>query len=218
MSEEGSRNGPHSINEHARLRQEEILGQPQRIAPLDRTAHAQDIMAATTALASEVAGVELDPIPLEYCPDIVTTLLRYPELWRRVSALSALVQCPGAKLPRPERQLAIMRTMWLCGAPYQWGEHVERTKAAGFSDADIERIKAGSSATGWSAVHKAILSAAEELYADAFVCDETWSALADRFDENQLLEFIVLIGQFTSVAYLLNSLRLRLDGANKGFL
>ena len=207
-----------AIEEHARRRQHEILGKTQRIAPIDRAAHAEEIVAATTALRNDVAGADLPPIPLEYCPDLVATLLRYPELWRRLSALSAIVQCAAAKLPVPERQLAIMRTMWLCGAPYQWGEHLERTKAAGFSSADIERIKVGSEAAGWSRLQKAILSAAEELYADAFVSDDTWATLAEHLDDMQLLELIVLVGQFTSVAYLLNSLRMRLDGANKGFL
>ena len=157
-------------------------------------------------------------MPLEYCPDLVPTLMRYPELWQRLSALSAIVQCAKAKVPARERQLAIMRAMWLCGAPYQWGEHLDRTKAAGFSDSDIEKIKEGSGAAGWSPLHKAILSAVEELHTDAFISDKTWSTLAAQFDECQLFELIVLIGQFTSVAYLLNSLRLRLDGANKGFL
>lgn len=214
MSKEAS----HAIDEHARRRQQEILGKPQRIAPLDRVTHADEIVASTTALRNDVAGAELPPIPLEYCPDLVATLLRYPELWKRLSALSAIVQCATAKLPARERQLAIMRTMWLCGAPYQWGEHLERTKATGFTDADMERIKVGSAAAEWSPLHRAILSAADELYADAFVGDDTWSTLAAHFDDNQLLELMVLIGQFTSVAYLLNSLRLRLDGGNKGFL
>jgi alkylhydroperoxidase family enzyme len=202
----------------ARLRQEQILGAPQRIAPLDRATHADEIVAFTTALRNDVSGENLPPVPLEHCPDLVPTLMRYPELWRRLSALSALVQCTSAKLPARERQLAIMRAMWLCGAPYQWGEHLGRTKAAGFTDADIENIKTGSGAAGWSTLHGAILRAVEELHRDAFVSDTTWTTLAATFDDDQLIELIVLIGQFTSVAYLLNSLRLRLDGANRGFL
>jgi alkylhydroperoxidase family enzyme len=203
---------------YARARQAEILGRPQRIAPLDRSVHGEEIVASTNALRKDVARAELPSLPLEQCPDMIATLLRYPELWERLSALSAIVLSTAAKIPKPERQLAIMRTLWLCGAPYQWGEHIARTKAAGFSDQDIERIKLGSAAPGWSGAHKAILSAAEELYADALITDETWNALAKEFDELQLMELIVLIGQFTNVAYLLNSLRMRLDGDNKGFL
>ena len=202
---------------HARMRQHEILGKPQRIPPLDRTTHGPKIVASTSALRNDVACAELPPLPVEQCPDMIATLLRHPQLWERLSALSAIVLGVAAKIPKPERQLAIMRTLWLCGAPYQWGEHVERTKASGFSDQDIEKIKLGSAANGWSGLHKAILSATEELYADAFISDDTWNALSGEFDEAQLIELIVLIGQFTNVAYLLNSLRMRLDGSNRGF-
>jgi alkylhydroperoxidase family enzyme len=148
---------------------------------------------------------------------MVATLLRYPALWERLAALSAIVQCATAKLPVRERQLAIQQTVWLCGAPYQWGEHVERTKKAGVSAEEIERIKEGSAAPGWSADDRALLRAVEELHGDAFISDATWAELAKRFDSDQLFELIVLVGQFSSVAYLLNSMRMRLEPNNKGF-
>jgi alkylhydroperoxidase family enzyme len=207
-----------ALAESARRRQTQILNQPPRIAPLDRATHADDIVAFTSALRNEVACADLPPIPLEYCPDLVPTLLRYPELWKRLSSLSAIVQCANAKVPVRIRQLAILRTVWLCGAPYQWGEHLERTRQAGVSDEEIERLKTGSAAPGWGRLDRAVLSAVEELHAEAFVSDDTWNALAEQFDENQLFELLVLIGQFTSVAYLLNSLRLPLEANNKGFL
>ena len=132
--------------------------------------------------------------------------------------LSAQLQCVDAKLPVRTRQLAIMRTVWLCGAPYQWGEHLARTKQAGVSSEEIEQIKEGSRARGWSSVDKAVMAAVEEFNSDKFISDGTWHVLAERFDENQLFELLVLIGQFASVAFVLNSLRLRLEPNNKGFL
>jgi alkylhydroperoxidase family enzyme len=199
-------------------RQEKILGKPPRVAPLDRQEHAAEIVRLTTALRNDVAGADLPPIPLEYCPDLVPTMMKHKELWDRMSALSALVQSTRATLPPRERQLAIMRAMWLAGAPYQWGEHYERTKALGFSDADMARIKDGSSAPGWTPSERAVLQAVEELRDDAFISDETWAALREHFDEPQMLELIILVGQFISVAFLLNSLRLRLEPNNKGLL
>ena len=209
---------PRATNhEIGRRRQDRILSKPPRIAPLNRAEHAEEIVEQTTRLASAVACAELPPLPLEYCPDLVPTMMKHPALWESVSQLSALVQCANAKVPARQRQLAIMRAMWLCGAPYQWGEHYERTKKAGFSDADIERIKGGSGAGGWSALDEAVLKAVEELEAEAFISDVVWDALAGHFDESQLMELIILVGQFTSVAFLLNSLRLPLEPSNKGF-
>jgi alkylhydroperoxidase family enzyme len=204
--------------EQARLRHELLFGHSQRIPPLDRNGYAEQIVAATTKLKDAVSGKQGPPVPLENCPEMVATLIRHPELWDRLSLLSAQVQCAQAKLPSRLRQLAIMRTVWLCGAPYQWGEHLARTKNAGVSDAEIERIKEGSCAAGWNPLDKAIMSAVEEFRTDTFVSDATWSALAKQLDENQLLELLVLIGQFTTVAFVLNSLRIRLERQNDGFL
>jgi alkylhydroperoxidase family enzyme len=149
---------------------------------------------------------------------MVATLLVYPELWDRLSMLSAQVQCARAKLPARARQLAIMRTVWLCGAPYQWGEHLARTRRAGLSNQQIEQIKVGSSGLGWSSSDQAVLSAVEEYRADAFVSDPTWNALAQQFDAKQLIELLVVIGQFATVAFVLNSLRVPLSHDNEGFL
>lgn len=202
----------------AERRQQQILGKPPRVAPLDKQTHAKTIVESTSRLAEAVACKELPPIPLEYCPEMVATLLRYPELWERLAALSAIVQCANAKAPARARQMAIMRAMWLCGAPYQWGEHVERTKNAGVTADEIERIKIGSSAAAWDESDRVLLRGVEELYRDAFISDETWEGLRERYTEEQLFELIVLVGQFSTVAYVLNSMRLRLEPHNRGFL
>ena len=73
-------------------------------------------------------------------------------------------------------------------------------------------------AIGWNATDQAILAAVEEFRADTFVSDKTWEALAKQFDENQRFELLVLIGQFSTIAFVLNSLRIPLEHNNKGFL
>lgn len=208
----------HSIADRARARQEQIVGKPPRVAPLDKNIHGAEIVASTSRLRDAVAGAKLPPIPLEYCPEMVATLLRYPDLWERLAALSAIVQCATAKVPARERQIAILRTVWLCGAPYQWGEHVERTKNVGVSVEEIERLKEGSQAPAWSVEDRLLLRAVEALHDDNFIPDEIWDELRLRFDEDQMFELIVLVGQFSTVASLLNSMRMRLEPNNKGFL
>src|SRR5262245_18404576 len=123
--------------ERARLRHEQLFGQPPRMSALDRNKHADEIVNATTKLQNAVSGKDGPALPLEHCPAMVATLIRFPELWDRLSMLSAQVQCAQAKLPVRQRQLAIMRAVWMCGAPYQWGEHLARTKQAGVTDEEI---------------------------------------------------------------------------------
>lgn len=98
----------------------------------------------------------------------------------------------------------------------EWGEHVSQSRNAGFTADDIERIITCISTPEWSPVERAILQTVDELRANTIVSDETWSVLAAHFDENQLFELLVLIGQFTNVAFFQIALRLRLEPGNLG--
>src|SRR5262249_2898421 len=119
-------------------------------------------------------------------------------------------------LPARARELVILRIGWLCRAPYEWGEHVELAKRAGISTEEIERVTRGSASDGWNDPNRALLQAVEELFADAMISDATWAVLAHHFDEKQLIELPILVGQYQTVAYFQNSLRLRLQRGNRG--
>ncbi len=79
----------------------------------------------------------------------------------------------------------MLRTGWLLGAPYEWGEHVAIGQRAGVTPTEIERIVEGSQASGWSVKDRAILRAAEELRENAMITDATWGELAKFLDERQ---------------------------------
>lgn len=206
---------PAAVAASSRAREIEILGQPPRIAPLDRAASASDVRAATNRLRGDIVG-DSAPLPIEGIPEIMFVLCRYPDLWDRIMALSLQMQGPTGVLPARDRQLAILRTAWLLQAPYEWGEHVRHSKKAGISSEEIERVTIGSAADGWDEHERAVLRAAEELRDHAFVGDATWEQLGSNLDDHQRFELLVLIGQFTTVAYFQNSLRLRLEPLNEG--
>lgn len=147
--------------------------------------------------------------------EIVRTMLRHPDLFTLQTEIGIQLLREGT-LPSRDRELAILRIGWLCQAPYEWGEHVHIAKNVGISSEEIERITQGSSAAGWSEHEQAILRAAEELYRDAMISDTTWNTLSKRFNEQQLIELPILIGQYQTVAYYQNSLRLRLHAGNLG--
>lgn len=195
-------------------RERSIVGKPPRMPPLNGENVTKAAMNLTVRLRN-AALPGAPPLAMFEMPEIMTTLMCHPELWERVALLSIQLLGHGA-LARRDAELAILRTAWLCQAPYEWGEHVGQAKNAGVTGAEIERITQGSSARGWSAHDRAILSAAEELHDDATISDATWKALAKRLDHKQLFELLVLIGQFTSVAYFQNALRLRLPPKNSG--
>lgn len=191
-------------------RQQEITGKPPRIAPLPLEHLGPEVRNIADSIR-KAAGVHA----AGEIPEYVATMLKHPGLYRHHAALGAELLASGTLSAR-HRELAILRTGWLCGAPYEWGEHVEIAKRAGLDAAEIEQITEGSKASGWGDLDRAILRAAEELYESAMISDETWSALETSLDERQLIELPYVIGTYTKVAYLQNALRLRLLRTNPG--
>ena len=191
-------------------RQEQIVGHPPRIAPLRPEDMGEEAQAIAARLRAAAGAPKTGDVP-EY----VATFLKHPALYERHVALGTELLGKGTLTPR-QRELAVLRTGWLCGAPYEWGEHVAIGKRIGLSDAEIERIVQGSQAAGWNLQDRAIVRAAEELREGAMISDATWADLASFLDEKQLIELVYVIGNYTKVAYFHNALRLRLQQSNPG--
>jgi 4-carboxymuconolactone decarboxylase len=136
---------------------------------------------------------------------IFTTLARHPRLLKRWGAFGGTLLYRG-RLSARDRELLILRTGYLTRARYEWGQHVEIGRAAGLGDDEIARVAAGPAAEGWSVDDATLLRAADELHADARIGDATWAALAERYDEQQLIEVCMTVGQYHLVAFTLNSL------------
>ncbi len=137
--------------------------------------------------------------------NIFTTLVRHPGLFRRWSPFAGKL-LRGGKLPARERELAILRAAWRCRAGYEWAHHVDIGRQAGLTTEEIDRVPAGPEASGWAPFDAAVLRAVDELHDDACLSDATWAALAERYDERQLIELPMLVGHYTLLAYTLNSL------------
>lgn len=152
--------------------------------------------------------------PIEVMPEYMRTMVKHPPIFRcQMEMGTAIFQ--GAIPPR-ERELAVLRCGWLCRAPFEWGEHVDIGKRYGLSNEEIERVTRGSSAPGWSEHEAAILRGVEELIADQVLADETWETLARTWNEQQLIEFPMMVGQYVATAFVQNSLRIRLADDNPG--
>lgn len=204
---DGPRIGPMTVSELS----DDLLSIVQRMARLNTSLQSRSTI-SLTAEPKTAADLAVDVNEL---PEIVRTMLRHAELFGKQTDVGIHLLTQGALPPR-DRELAILRIGWLCQAPYEWGEHVIVGRKAGVSGEEIERITYGSQAPGWSEHDRAILRATEELHADAMISDATWAVLAKSYDERQLIEFPMLVGQYQAVAYSHNSLRLRLHGGNLG--
>jgi alkylhydroperoxidase family enzyme len=195
-------------------RQERIVGSPQRIEALPREAVLEEAIASWTAMR---ANYNLPPGPIEDLPEIFFTMLRRPALWDAMSKMTFALT-GSAAIGIRERELLILRVGWRNGAPYEFGEHVKKSYAAGLTAEDIARVKEGPSADGWTELERALILAVDELKDDVMISDETWSILSAHLTQEQLLELPILIGQFTMVSYFQNALRMPLIADNKGLL
>ena len=142
--------------------------------------------------------------------NIFGTLARHPDLLRRWLVFANHVLAKSTLPPR-ERELAILRIGWLCRAEYEWGHHVEMGKQAGLSEEEIKRVGQGPDAHGWNVFESSLLRAVDELHADSFICDSTWKALSERYDNQQLLDLIFTAGQYKLVSMVLNSAGVQLE-------
>jgi 4-carboxymuconolactone decarboxylase len=187
-----------------------ILGHAPRIAPLTPEEFTEEAK-ALTAKIDQAAGLD----PGEHVSEWLATVLRHPALFSAHSELAVLLM--AGTLPARDRELAVMRTGWLAQAPFEWGGHVELAKRmAGITSEEIERVIAGSAAPGWGEHDRAVLRAVEELLGNAMISDETWAILAKTYDERQLIELPILVGQYLGVAYLQNSARVVLPEGYAG--
>jgi len=148
--------------------------------------------------------------------NIFATLAHHPKLLKRWNVFGNHVLFKSS-LPARDREILILRIGWLWQAEYEWGQHVVIGKRVGLSDEDIERIRTGPDAPGWDPFEAALVRAADELHADAFVSDATWKALAERYETRQLMDVVFTVGQYTVVSMALNTFGVQLDPGIKGF-
>ena len=147
--------------------------------------------------------------------NIFSTLAHHPKLMKRWMVFGNHVLAKSTLSAR-ERELLILRTGWNCRAPYEWGQHVAIARAIGVTDDEVERIAAGPEAPGWDPFEATLLRAADELHAGQGLTDSTYAALAERYDEQHLLDLVFTVGQYHLVSMVLNSMRVQRDDGVTG--
>lgn len=206
---------PNSFNEistDTTARSHYILGQPTRLSALpteERTERQQ-------AVLDELSMVVVDGVQKRREDmDSLEIVIRHAELYTAHMVVAKKFLSDGEMSVR-DRELAILRIGWLSQAPFEFGSHVKIGKRIGLTDDEIAQVIEGSSSTGWSEHDCAVIRAVEELHFDSMISDETWAVLEKTYTDKQLIELTILAGQYKTVAYLQNSLRLRLPPNNQG--
>jgi alkylhydroperoxidase family enzyme len=136
------------------------------------------------------------------------TLARHPGLLKSVMPFAAYI-ASGSELPPRDRELLILRTAWLCRADYVWAQHAPIAEPYGIGRPERRRIAKGP--IGWDAFDRTLIRAADELHDSSFITDQTWNALAARYDRRQTLDALFTISGFTMLAGAMNTLGVQPD-------
>ena len=110
-----------------------------------------------------------------------------------------------------QRELLILRVAHLRDSLYEWAQHVYQAGAAGIAPDEVARVRLGPAAEGWSALERALLSAADELVAEARIADGTYAVLAGELDAQQLMDVVFTVGAYDVFAMALRTFDVELD-------
>lgn len=183
-----------------------------RIEPLPPDRWPPEMRAALAALQPPVLR---HPLPRrdENRPKALNalgTLARYPALTQAFHTFNGHALF-ATTLSVRQRELIVLRVAHLRQCRYEWAQHSVLARDAGLTDGEIDRVAAGPAAAGWSEPDRALLSAVDELIADAKIGDVTWADLSRHLDEQQLMDLVFTVGAYEVLAMAFLSFGIELD-------
>ena len=138
------------------------------------------------------------------------TLLNVPATVEGLMPVTVYLTEDSTLSPR-QRSLLILRAAWLCGSQPLWATNAARARDAGLTDAEIRRVAEGPDASGWDPFERTLLQLADQLYLNSSVTDATWSALAERFSQHNLIDAVETVNHFTVLSMIYNSFGVQPD-------
>ena len=143
-------------------------------------------------------------------PNVLATLLRHPALAGPfLTYNNVLLRTPT--LEARWRELVVLRVAWRTRSEYEWAQHVRMAARVHITADEIDAIARGAEAAHWSPLESDLLRATDELLDGSRIHDDTWSRLEGALDERQLIELTFVVGTYTCLAMVFNSLGLALD-------
>ena len=103
------------------------------------------------------------------------------------------------------RELAILRVAALTpGAEYEWVQHEAIGRALGMTDEQIQACRTGDA-------DDVVLRFTEEVVRDATPSDSTFTAMTERFSPQELIELLLVIGQYMGLARIMATAQIDMD-------
>ena len=169
---------------------------PIRISPQPMTEWSESTRAE---LASVVSTGARKPVHLP------VVIARHPTFLAPYLAWAKAIALQGVLTPR-ENALLALRTGLRCESAFEWGVHAETAPTrAGLGEHEIDAVVTGADTPLWSLREAALLRAADELHESNAISDTTWAELASHYDEAALLEIVFVVGHYTMLSMVANS-------------
>ncbi|MFF4033236.1 carboxymuconolactone decarboxylase family protein [Streptomyces sviceus] len=115
-------------------------------------------------------------------------------------------------LPLASRELMILRIAARARAAYEWDQHVRIARRAGLADETIVAAAAGSW-DGLDELDQVLLTATDSLVDRQGVDDELWDRLTAHLSNEQVIDVLYTVGQYLTIATVINTLGVRVEGA-----
>jgi alkylhydroperoxidase family enzyme len=141
---------------------------------------------------------------------LFTTMARDPRLFGKFFAGGLLDR---GRLTLRQREIVIDRVTARCGAEYEWGVHVATyADKARLDPAQVASLTTGSADDPcWTGDESVLVELADALLDDCDVCDALWARLTGSYDDEAILELLMLVGGYRSISGLVRALRLPLE-------
>lgn len=134
--------------------------------------------------------------------NVLGTLVRHRDLTRAYLEFNVHV-LRSSTLPERAREVALLRAVQARGSDYLWEHHVPLAARVGVTPADVEGIRVGEPS---DAVDRLVVRVVDEIERSSTVCDATWSALREHFDDRQIMDLVFTIGCYQLLAVAVNVL------------
>jgi len=134
------------------------------------------------------------------------TFQQHPEMVQARSQNVGYVLNPElSRLSPHDRELLILRTGWNSGAVYEWAKHVGSVGRARDHGLDPLWIAQGRDQTGWNVNELALIDAANEMFRDSMISDDTWETLSSTYDIHQMMSIAFTASRYRMVSMALNA-------------
>lgn len=116
-----------------------------------------------------------------------------------------------SKLDARLRELAILRVGQMTNCQYEQAHHILMGRRAGVTDAEIAALPNWSTSSLFDARDRAVLRFVEEVTKQADASDQTFDALREYFDQQELVELTMTVAYYNMIVRFLVTMRIDLE-------